>query len=448
VTAVVLEHAYASSGAARELFLSHAPEVLLSGAAGTGKSRACLEKLHAMCLRYPGMRALIVRKTATSLTSTALVTFREYVAREALASGEVRWYGGSPQEAASYRYLNGSVIVVGGMDKGDKIMSSEYDAAYVQEATELTEDDWEKITTRLRNGRTPFQQLMADCNPGPPHHWLKRRSDAGRCQMLNSRHQDNPRYFTGGAWTDEGRVYLERLDALTGVRKERLRYGRWAAAEGLVYDGFDSAVHLSTVLNSRSHPPDAWPRWLSVDFGYTNPFVAQWWTADPDGRLYMYREIYMTHRLVEDHAKQIEKLRKSQNRMEPPFQAVVCDHDAEDRATLERHLGVSTVAAHKDVLPGIEAVKARMKVAGDGKPRIFICRDALVEKDQALDDAKKPYSTEQEISEYIWDTRPQPGSVNIREAPVKQNDHGMDALRYLTAQVDLRGRPRVRFFNV
>ncbi|MGA4988615.1 hypothetical protein [Nonomuraea bangladeshensis] len=69
-----------------------------------------------MALLNPGMRALIVRKTAVSLGSTGLVTFREHVAKESLAGGDVVWYGGSAQEAASYRYTNGSAIVVGGMD--------------------------------------------------------------------------------------------------------------------------------------------------------------------------------------------------------------------------------------------------------------------------------------------------------------------------------------------
>ena len=123
-----LEHRYRPVGSARELFACRGPEVLLSGPAGTGKSRACLEKLHMMAMLNPGMRGLIVRKSATSLTSTALVTFREHVAAEAIASGEMRWYGGSQQEAASYRYGNGSVVVVGGMDKATRIMSSEYDA--------------------------------------------------------------------------------------------------------------------------------------------------------------------------------------------------------------------------------------------------------------------------------------------------------------------------------
>jgi phage terminase large subunit len=439
-------HRYAPAGSAAELFRAKEPEVLLSGSAGTGKSRACLEKVHAMCLRYPGMRAVILRKTAVSLTSTGLVTYREIVAREALASGEVTFYSGSRERPAAYVYLNGSQIIVGGMDKADKIMSSEYDIAYVQEATELLEDDWEKITTRLRYGRTPFMQLIADCNPGPPHHWLKRRCDAGKTRMVYCKHEDNPRYYQQGQWTGEGQVYLSRLDNLTGVRRERLRFGRWAAAEGLVWDGFDPAVHLSTRFNRHSHPPDAWPRYLSVDFGYTNPFVAQWWVQDPDGRLYMYREIYKTRTLVEDHARQILKLCKSQERQEPPFTAVVCDHDSEDRATLERHLGRSTVPAHKAVSEGIQSVAERLRKAGDGKPRLFICRDALVERDPALDSARKPCCTEEELGEYVWDASAN-GQQNLREVPLKKNDHGCDAMRYAVAQMDLVGRVRYRSFN-
>ena len=234
-----------------------------------------MEKIHAMMLKTPGSRGLLVRKTAISLTSTALVTWREHVAKEALESGELRFYGGSAQEAASYQYGNGSVVVIGGMDKASRIMSSEYDAIYVQEATELTEDDWEALTTRLRNGRISFQQLMADCNPDAPHHWLKRRCDRGACRMIYCRHEDNPRLYDAesGTWSAEGTVYVERLDALTGVRRERLRFGRWAAAEGLVYESFDPLVHLSTRFNRNSLPPKDWPRYLAVDFGYRNPFV-------------------------------------------------------------------------------------------------------------------------------------------------------------------------------
>jgi PBSX family phage terminase large subunit len=415
--------------------------VLLSGAAGTGKSRACLEKMHGMALATPGMRGLICRKSATSLGSTALVTFREHVAKEALDTREVRWYGGSPQEAASYRYGNGSTIVVGGMDKSSRIMSSEYDVCYVQEATELTEGDWEAITTRLRNGRVSFQQIMADCNPDAPSHWLKQRCERGACLLIYCRHEDNPRLYDAGAatWHPEGAEYIRRLDALTGVRYERLRLGKWAAAEGLVYDTFDPSVHLHKTVGL---PPASWTRWWSVDFGFTNPFVCQMWAEDPDGRLYLYREIYKTQTLVEDHAKAVLALvRKGDGHQSDQMpRDIICDHDAEGRATLERVLGRSTSAAHKSVLEGIEAVKARLRVQPDGKPRIYLCRDALAERDRALADAKKPSCTQDEVLEYIWNDRTR------KEEPLKQNDHGCDAMRYVVAAVDLGGRPRLRYF--
>lgn len=444
------DHRYRPYGSAVELFESRAPEVLLSGPAGTGKSRGCLEKLHMMMLLNPGSRGLIVRKTAVSLTSTALVTFREHVAKEAIASGEVKWYGGSAQEAASYQYAEGSTLVVGGMDKATRIMSSEYDTVYAQEATELTEDDWESITTRLRNGKISFQQLIADCNPNAPHHWLKQRSDRGTTQMIYCRHEDNPRLYDAATatWTTEGGAYMSVLGKLTGVRRERLRFGHWAAAEGLVYEAFDPAVHLSTRFNHNSHPPNTWTRYLVVDFGYNNPFVAQWWAESPDGDLYMYKEIYRTQTIVEDHARQIAKLMKTQHGPEPEFTAIICDHDAEDRATLERHLGRSTVAAHKDVKPGIEAVQARLRPGENGKPRIYICHDALVERDRALADAKKPSCTAEEITGYVWDPSSAPSlQGQPKEAPLKRDDHGMDCLRYMVAQVDLVGRPSVRYFT-
>jgi phage terminase large subunit len=469
MTAAVAEravaHHYEPRGAAIELMRCRAGEVLLSGPAGTGKSRACLEKVHLMCLANPGMRALFLRKTQKSLASTGLVTFREKVAAEGIAAGVLKWFGGSTQEAASYRYRNGSVIVVGGLDDPTKIMSSEYDVIYVQEATELTPDDWEACTTRLRNGRVSFQQLLADCNPSTPTHWLKKRCDTGQAVMLYSRHEDNPIYFgPDGQLTPAGQDYIQgKLDKLTGVRKERLRYGRWAAAEGVVYDAFDPAVHL---IDTMPDGWETWTRWWGVDFGYANPFVCGFWAESPDGALYRYREIYMTRRLVEDHARQILSLvrapREGLDRpadpdtaddwewTEPKPRAIVCDHDAEDRATLERHLGMSTVAARKapkagqNDLVGLQEVQARFKVQPNGLARLYILRDCLVERDKELDDAGLPCCLAEEIPGYVWPADAT-GKPDKREHPVKENDHGCDETRYIVAERDISGRPRVRW---
>lgn len=430
-----VQHHYEPRGAAKQVFECRESEVLLSGPAGTGKSRACLEKANFLALANPGCRGLMVRKTATSLTSTGLVTWREKVVPEGIKHGVLHFYGGSREEPPAYRYSNGSAIAIGGMDKSSKIMSSEYDFVYVQEATELTTDDWEAITTRLRNGVISFQQVIADCNPAQPTHWLKLRCDRNDALMLHSRHEDNPVYYTpDGKLTPAGAAYIEKLDKLTGVRKGRLRYGRWEAAEGLVYEGFDPRIH---VVDRFAIPAD-WATWVTVDFGFNHPAVAQIWREDGDGRLYLVREIFKTGTLVEDLGRELKAL-LAQMKIRP--RAVICDHDAEGRATLEKYLGMGTSPAKKTVTDGIEKVQSRLRVQEDGKPRLYVLRDAVVKRDDVLVEAARPASTEEEFPGYVWAIKP---GGELKEEPVKEMDDGMDALRYMVAELDLGGRPGVR----
>lgn len=448
-----LEHRYTPRGAARELFRIRADEVLMSGPAGTGKSRACMEKLNMMALLNPGMRGLIVRKTAASLGSTALVTWREKVIFGLLRVGDVYFHGGSAEKPPEYRYENGSTVAIGGMDKPSKIMSSEYDVVYVQEATELTKDDWEAIISRLRNGVISFQQLIADCNPSKEKHWLKVRCDAGPTRMLYSKHEDNPVYYNeDGTLTEAGRSYIEgKLDNLTGVRYQRLRLGKWASAEGVVYEDWDESVHLIDAFEV----PQEWPRFWSIDFGYTNPFVCQMWAEDPDGRLILYREFYRTKRLVEDHVADILSVVApggiwkdgeyiGGEWIEPRPTRIIADHDAEDRATFTRKIQMSTHPAKKSVSDGIQAVQSRLKVQPDGKPRLMIMRDCRVYRDPDLADAEKPTCTAEEVGGYIYPPNSNtPG--NTKEAPVKEDDHGCDGMRYIVADRDLVPKPKVRF---
>ncbi len=408
-------------GAARTLF-ERGPqwnEVVISGPAGTGKSRGCLEYLHYLCGRYPGVRAMMARKTRKSLTESAMVTFEQQVLH--------------PQDGVRFRSTEqryvyagtGSVIVVCGLDNPGKALSSEYDVIYGQQAEELEENDWETLSTRLRNGALWFQQLVGDVNPQAPTHWLKQRADRGQTMLLESRHEDNPRLWDGNGWTPFGVDYIARLDALTGVRKERLRFGRWAAAEGLVYEGWDRARHIV----DRFPVPASWPRIWTVDFGYTNAFVWQNWALDGDGRLFLTRELVRTQTLVEDHAKAIKRLTDH----EPRPRALVCDHDAEGRATLERHLGIVTTPAYKAISPGIQAVASRLRHAGNGQPRLFVFRDALVDRDSGMDEAHKPIGLIEEIDAYVWDLA---ANRKKGEEPVDRDNHSMDCLRYTVAHVD------------
>jgi PBSX family phage terminase large subunit len=427
-------HGFQPYGGGLSLWKNKSPEVIISGPAETGKTRTALEKLDALMWKYPGAQAIIVRKTYKSLKTSVLLTFERKVlgawdnteGKFDQRKSPVIKLGGEHVEG--YHYPNGSHIYLGGMDVPDKVLSSEWDVVYVNQAEELTLNDWEIITTRTtgRAGNMPYAQVMADCNPGAPMHWIRSRAEKGRLKFIESRHEDNPTLYnpTTHEITEQGTRSLTVLDNLTGVRYLRLRLGKWAAAEGVIYEDFDREVHI---INPFPIPAE-WVRFRAIDFGYTNPFVCQWWAMDPDGRLFMYREIYMTHRLVEDHARQINALSQGEQIL-----ANIADHDAEDRATLERY-GIPTEAAMKAVSLGIQAVQVRMRKAGDGKPRIFIMAGALVEADPILLNDKKPVCTEQEIESYIW-IPTKDGKPN-KEDPLKENDHGMDPMRYLVCYVD------------
>lgn len=419
---------YEARGAARALFAARDAEVVIAGPAGTGKTTALLQLTHLRLLRTPRARALLVRKTATSLAASALVTYQQQVLHP--LDGVV-YESGTPRRPAQFRYPNGSVLVVGGMDQASKVLSTDYDQLVVIEATELSLADWETLSSRARYGVLGAQQLLGDCNPSAPTHWLYRRCLDSTARLLESRHQDNPRYHDGTDWTPAGRAYLDRLSKLTGVRRVRLYEGRWAAAEGLVYDGYDPRVHL---VVARTLPAE-WPRIEGCDFGFRNPFVWQSYGIDPDGRLELECEIYRTERLVEDHAAEIRRLTAGRR----PAIALVCDHDAEGRATLERHLGRRTTPAKKAIRDGIQAVAARLRVQADGRPRLTFQRDATVARDAALVEAGRPAATVEEFDSYVWQSE---GGSPSKELPVDQDNHGMDCTRYVIMHLD-GGRDRV-----
>jgi hypothetical protein len=234
-------------GGNAEIYNSREREVLAEGPRGTGKTRTILEMLVKYCHAFPGLTALIVRKYQRTLATTALRTLNEQV----LYNGDgVSFFGGNEQEPASYRFPNGSRIVVGGMDNSEKVKSSEYSLIYVNEATELSEDDWEALLPLLRQARDgkPVirnQRLIGDCNPSHSGHWLNQRAEQGKVRRIKTVMKDNPFYYDdNGNPTLAGEAYLSTLENLTGARRERWLEGKWTGVENAAYPIFDRDIHI------------------------------------------------------------------------------------------------------------------------------------------------------------------------------------------------------------
>jgi phage terminase large subunit len=416
----VEERPYQPFGAALELFKSRHREVLLSGPAGTGKSRACLEKLNLIAMQKP-IRAAIVRKTRKSLTQSAMTTLETKVLP---LPNQVKFHEGDQE----YRYPSGARVMVAGLDDPEKIGSTEFDLVYVQEATELDEDDWGMLLRGLRNGVLSYQQIIADCNPSAPTHWLKQRCNRGECTLLESQHEDNPTLIdpTTKTYTEAGAEYLKGLDSLSGYLYQRLRLGLWVAAEGMYFTEFDPQVHVVAPFEI----PEDWPRWLAVDYGFAVPFCCLWLARSPETRrIYVYRELYGAGLRDEQQAEKIvEKSTGEQILLR------VLDPSMFNLRTEQQRPSIAAVYAANGVWPVVPGMNSR-------KQGWAIVRRALATADLGESTEAKPRlqlfegkcpNLIRTLPTMVVDPL-DPEDLADKVGSQKTEDHAVDALRYALA---------------
>jgi len=372
--------------------------LLLTGSAGGGKSRLAAEKVHGYCQKYPGSTGLILRKTRQSMTnSTLLVVDRQVIGRDP----RVIHY----PTKSRFEYANGSILAYGGMaddEQREQIRSIGQDGAidilWMEEATGFVEDDFNEVLARMRGKAAPWRQVILTTNPGPPSHWIYRRLIAGgKAKVYYSGARDNPHNPSD---------YLETLNSLTGVLGLRLRDGKWVQAEGAVYDEFSRDVHVV----ERGAP---WHRVIAgVDEGYTNPAVILTIGLDADDRAHYIEEYYQRRALQADVVGEARRLHAAYG-----IEMFYADPSAAGLIAEMRSVGLPVVEANHDVRQGIQHIKARLAVAGDGKPRLTVSAGCT--------------NTIAEFEAYQW--------KEGKEEPVKVNDHAMDAGRYalLTAAAGL-----------
>ncbi len=404
-------------GANRELFLRRDRELVIEGPADTGKSRAALEKLHAAMTKYPGARGAMIRKTRNSLRTTAQVTYERWVCPE----GASRLWGDS-----EYRYANKSVIYLLGMDDPERIKSMELDMAYVQEASELEEEDWEILTTRAtgRGATMPYTQILADMNPVDPGFWLYQREAAGKVVFLHARHEDNP------SITPER---IAALDALTGYRYQRLRLGLRVAAEGMYFEEWDPAKHI---VDEFEIPKD-WTRWVAIDWGFADPFCALWFARNPENkRIYIYREIYARGLREEQQAAAILAANKgeriAQYVADPSMWTARVESNRPSIASIFHACGVPIQPAGNSRISGWQIV--RRTLSGD-IPRLQIVRGMAPNLVRTLPAMVHDPLDSEDLADKV--------------GGVKSEDHAVDPLRYgLVAEAQPVQSFRQREFRV
>lgn len=384
-------------GGAKEFIYCKDPEIIIHGAAETGKTLAACWLLHLTLSKYPNIRVAMVRETQHSLYGSVVQTYQRVI-----NGSPVKAFGGEKPE--KFLYPNGSSLWLAGMDNADKVLSSEYYIIYVCQAEQLKLNDWELLTTRAtgRGFTIPGARVIGDANPAGTKHWIRQRKGL---TLIQSKHEDNPTlYDEQGQITEQGKRTLERLGNLTGVRRQRLLLGQWATAEGVVYDTFDANIHV------KHRADEEFKQWyLTCDEGYTNPAVILLVGVDSDGRWHIKREFYERGVLQSKVVGQAKEWV-----IEKHASTVAVDESAAGLIADMRNNGVPAVAAKGRVLDGIQKVQDRLKVRGDGLPGLTVDPSCV--------------NVINEFESYIWK---QNKDGMGKDEPVKENDHAMDAVRYL-----------------
>ena len=264
-------------------FASRARYTAYGGARGGGKSWALRRKLVGLCLRYPGIRCLLVRRSYAELKAN-------HVRPLLLEYGDAIDYHEGDKLIS---FPNGSGIALGfcSADRDAlRYQGQEYDIIAIDEATQLSEYQFSIFKACLRGVGAVPRRMYLTCNPGGiGHSWVKRLfvdreyrgdEDPDDYLFIPARVYDNPVLLQADP------AYVRQLESLPKKMKDAWLYGRWDVFEGQFFPEFSAELHVI----SPCVIPEELRLFLAVDYGF-DMLAALLMGTDAKGNLYVLEEI-------------------------------------------------------------------------------------------------------------------------------------------------------------
>lgn len=215
--------------------------------------------------------------------------------------------------------------------------------------------------------------------------------------------------------SDEDKDWV--LEGVPDEYKEARKRGLFVALHGLIYSEFNKSKH---VIRARkiTQPANVV---VGIDPGMRYAVAVVWVAVDAHGRLTVFDELREEGLNVQDTAERIHRINAFHG--VAPFMYVI-DPAARDRVhqtgrsdQMEyRDNGILTVPGQNDRTVGMNRVKWFLSESPAGGPRLVVmdnCPELI-----------------REFGRYRWKDPPKSGE-ETRQAPVKKDDHLLDALRYV-----------------
>lgn len=292
----------------QELFmLADTHDVGFGGARGGGKSWSVRTKAKLLCVFYPGIKTLIVRRTYKELQNNHINFLLE----------ELKGVARYNKSDKVFTFANGSTINFGYCNADNDVLQyqgAEYDVIFLDEATQLREEWIKKIKACCRGVNNFPKRIYYTMNPGGESHGYIKRL------FIDKKYEEgeNPDDYTfiQSLLTDNLILmetqpdYIKQLEALPPKLRQAWLEGRWDVFEGAFFEEFrttpdpqkcyEAEITVEDALEERRwthvikpfEPPKDWKIYRSYDFGYGKPFSICWYAVDYEGCAYMIAELY------------------------------------------------------------------------------------------------------------------------------------------------------------
>lgn len=270
--------------------------VAFGGARGGGKSWSIRFKAVVLCLKHPGIICMIVRRTYPELMANHVKPLKKML--RCGTKNAVATYNTSEKEM---RFPNGSQILFRYCDTEkdvDRYQGTEVDVLFLDEATQLSEEQITKINACVRGVNEYPHRTYYTCNPGGQGHGYIKRLFIDRKYKVGEYPEDYS--FIQSLVTDNKALmksdpdYIKRLEALPPKLRKAWLEGRWDVFEGAFFEEFrlepdpqkcheaGITVEEAQIEHRWTHVikpfdiPKDWKIFRSYDWGYGKPFSCGW----------------------------------------------------------------------------------------------------------------------------------------------------------------------------
>lgn len=356
-----------------EAYQEQWPIICNEGGSRSGKTYSIIQLLIAIAVNNPNKRISIVSHSLPHIKRGAYRDFK-IVLQEMGRWDDEKWMATD----FVYTFKNGSYIELFGLEDEGKARGPGRDILFINEANLVSKLLFDQLAMRTTG------TIFMDWNPAEFNSWVYDIADNTKNKKIHSTYLDNP--FLSAQQVS----YIESFkDMPDDFMWKVYGLGERGASKELIYTAWKICSEL----------PGKGERFYGQDFGYTVP-SALVEIELYEGAIYAKEIIYESKLTTTDLCNRYNQLNLSKS------DEIFCD--CAEPKTIEElfRAGFNVKPAEKDVWAGIQKVKSMP---------LYITESSK--------------NLKAELQSYKWKVD-KDGNITADEAPVKENDHILDALRY------------------